>query len=90
MELVDRRPVVCRNLAMGPSELLLKGSGIKAVFSLALLPRRPYMREDSCSVGGGVDSSNHQFPRQTDRGQEHRRPPSDCKCVCESVGSHWD
>ena len=50
----------------------------------------PYMRESSCSVGGGVDSSNHQFPRQTDRGQEHRRPPSDCKCVRESVGSHWD
>ena len=73
-----------------PNELLLRGSGIKAVFSLALLPRRPYMRESSCSVGGGVDSSNHQFPRQTDRGQEHRRPPSDCKCVCESVGSHWD
>ena len=47
------------------NELLLKGSGIKAVFSLALLPRRPYMRESSCSVGGGVDSSNHQFPRQT-------------------------
>ena len=44
------------------------------------------MRESSCSVGGGVDSSNHQFPRQTDRGQEHRRPPSECKCVCESVG----
>ena len=73
-----------------PNELLLKGSGIKAVFSLALLPRRPYMRESPCSVGGGVDSSNHQFPRQTDRGQEHRRSPSDCKCVCESVGSHWD
>ena len=48
-----------------PNELLLKGSGIKAVFSLALLPRRPYMRESPCSVGGGVDSSNHQFPRQT-------------------------
>ena len=48
-----------------PNKLLLKGSGIKAVFSLALLPRRPYMRESSCSVGGGVDSSNHQFPRQT-------------------------
>ena len=48
-----------------PNELLSKGSGIKAVFSLALLPRRPYMREFSCSVGGGVDSSNHQFPRQT-------------------------
>ena len=48
-----------------PNELLLKGSVIKAVFSLALLPRRPYMRESSCSVGGGVDSSNHQFPRQT-------------------------
>ena len=73
-----------------PNELLIKGSGIKAVFSLALLPLRPYMRESSCSVGRGVDSSNHQFPRQTDRGQEHRRLPSDCKCVCESVGSHWD
>ena len=48
-----------------PNELLLKGSGVKAVFSLALLPRMPYMRESSCSVGGGVDSSNHQFPRQT-------------------------
>ena len=23
------------------------------------------MRESPCSVGGGVDSSNHQFPRQT-------------------------
>ena len=66
-----------------PNELLLKGSGIKAVFSLALLPRQPYMRESSCSVGGGVDSSNL-------KGQEHRRPPSDCKCVCESLGSHWD
>ena len=73
-----------------PNELLLKGSGIKAVFSLALLPRRPYIRESPCSVGGGVDSSNHQFPRQTDCGQEHRRPPPDCKCVCESVGPHWD
>ena len=48
-----------------PNELLLKGSGVKAVFSLALLPRRPYMRESSCSVGGGVDSSNHQFSRRT-------------------------
>ena len=48
-----------------PNELLLRGSGIKAVFSLALLPRRPYMRESSCSVGGGAESSNHQFPRQT-------------------------
>ena len=73
-----------------PNKLLLKGSGVKAVFSRALFPRRPYMRESSCSVGGGVNSSNHQFPRQTDRGQEHRRPPFDCKCVCESVGSHWD
>ena len=72
-----------------PNELLLKGSGIKAVFSLALLPRRPYMRESPCSVGGGVDSSNHSV-RQTDRGQEHRRSPPDCKCVCESVSSHWD
>ena len=48
-----------------PNELLLKRSGVKAVFSLALLPRRPYMRESSCSVNGGVDSSNHQFTRQT-------------------------
>ena len=48
-----------------PNKLLLKGSGIKAVFSLALLPRRPYMRESSCSVGGGVDSSIHQFPTRT-------------------------
>ena len=28
------------------------------------------MGESPCSVGGGVDSSNHQFPRQTDRGQD--------------------
>ena len=47
------------------NELLLKGSGVKAVFSLALLPRRPYMRESSCSVGGGFNSSDHQDPRQT-------------------------
>ena len=33
-----------------PNELLLKGSGVKAVFSLALLPRRPYMREFSLKV----------------------------------------
>ena len=53
-----------------PNELLHKGSGIKAVFSLAPLPRRPCMGESPCSLGGGVDSSNHQFPRQTDRGQD--------------------
>ena len=52
-----------------PNELLHKGSGIKAVFSLAPLPRRPCMRESPCSLGRGVDSSNHQFPRQSDRGQ---------------------
>ena len=49
-----------------PHELLHKGSGIKAIFSLAPLPRRPCMGESPCSLGGGVDSSNHQFPRQTD------------------------
>ena len=53
-----------------PNELLHKGSGIKAVFSLGPLPQRPCMGESSCSLGGGVDSSNHQFPRQTDRGQD--------------------
>ena len=53
-----------------PNELLHKGSGIKAVFSLAPLPRRPCMGESPCSLGGGADSSNHQFPRQTDRGQD--------------------
>ena len=52
------------------NELLQKGSGIKAVVSLAPLPRRPCMGESPCSLGGGVDSSNHQFPRQTDRGQD--------------------
>ena len=31
------------------------------------------MRQSSCSLGGGVDSSNHQFPRQTDRGQDTGR-----------------
>ena len=51
-------------------ELLHKGSGIKAVFSLAPLPRRPCMGESPCSLGGGVDSSNQQFPRETDRGQD--------------------
>ena len=45
-----------------PNELLLKGSGIKAVFSLALLPRRPYMRESSCSVGGGSTPQTTSFP----------------------------
>ena len=53
-----------------PKELLHKGSRIKAVFFLALLPRRPCMGESPCSLGAGVDSSNHQFPRQTDRGQD--------------------
>ena len=53
-----------------PKGLLHKGSGIKAVFPLAPLPRRPCMGESPCSLGGGVDSSNHQFPRQTDRGQD--------------------
>ena len=52
------------------NELLHKGLGIKAVFSLAPLPRRLCIRESPCSLGGGVDSSNHQFPRQTDRGQD--------------------
>ena len=53
-----------------PNELLHKGSGIKALVSLAPLPRRPCMGESPCSLGGGVDSSNQQFPRQTDRGQD--------------------
>ena len=53
-----------------PNELLHKGSGIKAVFSLAPLPRRPCMGESPCNLGGGADSSNHQFPRHTDRGQD--------------------
>ena len=51
-------------------ELPHKGSGTKAVFSLAPLPRRPCMGESPCSLSGGVDSSNHQFSRQTDRGQD--------------------
>ena len=38
-----------------PSELLHKESGIKAVFSLAPLPRRPCMGESPCSLGGGVN-----------------------------------
>ena len=62
--------VRCESRVVKPNELLHKGSGIEAVFSLAPLPRRPCMRESSCSLGGGVDSSNHQFPRQTDRGQD--------------------
>ena len=53
-----------------PNELLHKGSGIKAVFSLAPVPRRPCMGESPCSLSGSVDSSNGQFPRQTDRGQD--------------------
>ena len=52
------------------NELLHKGSGIKAVFSLAPLPGRPCMGGSPCSLGGGVDSSNHLFPRHTDRGQD--------------------
>ena len=60
-----------------PHELLHKGSGIKAVFSLAPLPRGPCMGESPCSLGGGVASSNHQFPGQTDRGQDTEgRPPT--------------
>ena len=53
-----------------PHELLHKGSGIKAVFFLAPLPRRRCMGESPCSLGGGVNSSNQQFPRQTDRGND--------------------
>ena len=53
-----------------PHELLHKGWGIKAAYSLAPLPRRPCMRESPCSLGGGVNSSNHQFPRQTDLGKD--------------------
>ena len=49
-----------------------KGLGIKVVFSLAPLPLRPCMGESPCSVGGGVIISNHQFPRQTNRGQDTR------------------
>ena len=51
-------------------ELHHKGSGFKAVFPLAPLPRRPCMQESPCSLGAGVDFSNHQFTRQTDRGQD--------------------
>ena len=51
-------------------KLLHKGFGIKAVYSLARLPRRPCMGESACSLGGGVDSSNNQFSKQTDRGQD--------------------
>ena len=45
-----------------PNALLLKGSGIKALFSLALLRRRKYMRESSCSVGGGSTPQTTSFP----------------------------
>ena len=70
-------------------ELLYKGSGINAVFSLALLPRSACMREFSCILDGGVDSSNHQFPRQTDRGQDTGgRHPTAMRG--KSVGSRWD
>ena len=72
-----------------PQELLHKRSGIKAVFSLALLPRTPCMKESSCSLGGGVDSSNHQFPRQTDRRQDTGgRHPTAMRG--KLVGSRWD
>ena len=53
-----------------PHELLHKGSGIKAVFSLAPLPRSPCLEDSPCSQGGGADSSNHQYLRQTDLGQD--------------------
>ena len=53
-----------------PNRLLHKGSGIKAVFSFAPLPRRPCMGDSPCGLGGGVDSSNHQFPRQTDQSKD--------------------
>ena len=68
-------------------ELLHKGSGIKAVFSLAPLPRKPCMGESPCSLGGGVDSSNHQFPRQTDRGQdtEGHHLNAECKKIDISI-----
>ena len=70
-------------------ELFHTGTGIKAVFSLALLPQSPCMRESPCSLGRGVDSSNHQFPRQTDQGQDTggRHPTA---MQGKSVGSRWD
>ena len=51
-------------------ELLHKELGIRAVFALAPLPRRPCVGEAACSLDGGFDSSNHQFPRQTERSQD--------------------
>ena len=42
------------------------------------------MGESPCSLDGGVDCSNHLFPRQTD---EVRTPPV---YGGKSVGSHWD
>ena len=53
-----------------PHELIHEGSGIKAIFSLAPLLQKPCIGESACSLGGGVDSSKHQFPRHTDRGQD--------------------
>ena len=43
-----------------PQEHPHKQSSMKAVFPLAPLPRRPYIGESSCSLGGGVESPNHQ------------------------------
>ena len=40
------------SLVVKPHELLNKGSGVKAVFSLAPLPRMPRMEESACSLGG--------------------------------------
>ena len=53
-----------------PHELLHKRLGIQAFFFHAPLPRRPCMGEPPCKPGGGIDSSKHQFPRQTDQGQD--------------------
>ena len=47
---------------MKPHELLHKGSGIKAVFSPAPLPRRPCMGESPCSLGGGSTPQTTSFP----------------------------
>ena len=52
--------------------LVNKRMGIRAIFSLAPLPRRPCMEESPCSLRGGVDYSNHQFPTQTDGGEDTR------------------
>ena len=53
-----------------PHDILPKESGFKAVFSLAPLPKTSCMGEFRCSLGGGFDTSNHQFLGQTDRGQD--------------------